>query len=452
MTDCYGIVLPAAGLLAIGSIFAAEAFTIPQHMEKTMKSKWVAPMCALLAVLIVLPTVMGIINLAVKRPSLAPIVVTHPIDENATFKISSEHVIELQNDASGKFMTAIRREGNTAEATIFWRPTDKSTPGIGEVDRYVTTNGKLSYFGRTFEGNKGLKWDVSYESNGTKIAVMHRFAEDGTLLEELASTNDGGRRKRVYSGGSLVSETIIAFNGDQTIREFEKGSDVPVKTSTVKAERSTRTFGGNVTLANGKQVPVLTVELVGDRIVSWEWQRADGKVSQIGRFFVNGKMVVSYYAEGKRRLVETYTPKVEDWNRTFYRLESVEAFFVADDSKLDRGYYLRADGSMAEAKDGNINGRLNWVRTFDEKGRLIRERTITGDKPTDFKETEKDGKETGKIDSPYQGDKMTLEPTFSIAGEPFKGEPSASNRIDSFFNEPGKEIKPAPIQYYGGHE
>lgn len=408
-------------------------------------------MSALLATLIALPAVMGIIHKVVQAPALAPIVVTHPIDETSTFKIGSDHVIELQNDASGKFMTAIRRDGNTAEATIFWRPADKSTPGIGEVDRYVTSNGKLTYFGRTFEGNKGLKWDVSYESNGTKIAVMHRFAEDGALLEELVSLPDGGRRKRVFSEGSLVSETIITLGGDQTTREFEKGNDVPVKTSTIKAEPSTRTYGGKVTLANGKEMPVLTVEMVGDRIVSWEWHRADGKVRQVGRFFVSGKMVVSYYTDGKRRLVETYTPKVEDWNRTFYRLESVEAFFVADETKLDRGYYMRADGSMAEARDGNINGRLNWIKTFDEKSRLIRERTITGDKPTDFKETEKDGKETGKIDASYQGDKITLEPVFSIEGQPFKGEPSVSNRIDSFFNEPGKEIKPAPIQYYGDH-
>ena len=416
------------------------------------KKSWIAPLAGALSALAVLGGLVAAIVIGVKPAPVTPIVVTHPIDEKLTFKTDNDSVVQLLNDSTGKFSKAIRHEGNQAEATIVWNKGNDI--GAGPVDRYITVGGKLTYFGRSFDGNKGLHYDVSYV-DGVRIGVMHRFREDGSLAEEHANLAEGKRQKREFNGeGKLVKETIIAPDGSQTVKEFAPGSNEPLTVSVVPPKPSTQTFG-TITRLSGKTHPVLTVEMVSDRIVSWEWFKNDGRVRQVGRFMASGKLVVSTYLENgeKLRFVETYTPLVEDWNRTFYRHESTLVFF-AGTKNIDRAYYMRPNGTMEKIEDGSNNGNLNWTKFFDEKGVLVKQRSHTiKDGVASF--TDKDmteSKEVGSIDATYRSSNSTSTATFRIDGEPFSGEPSTQGRIESFFVEPGKNIgdpETAPIIYTG---
>lgn len=411
-------------------------------------NNWLLPLAAALTALLALVGSLLVIPQVVKPQPAPEMKVEKALDADATFKISGNATLELLPDSGDKHLIAIKRTGSGAEAIVLWNK-DGVAAG-GPADRYVTVKGKLQSFARTFDGNRGVHYEVTYAPDGVKIAQMRTFREDSSLAEVYEPLPEGGNRKRIYDGtGTLIRELLTDATGTVTTSEFTSGNAEPVSVSKSPAVSNTVEFGDKVTLPDGSSKPVLTVTTSGGKVVAWEWYRADGKVRQVGSIS-HDKMVVSYYSEGKRRLLETYRPKIEDWNRTFYRLESAELFFMGNDQVLDRGYYLRPNGKMERIVDGMMAGRKNWVQFFDENGKMLRQRSFKGDSENDYTDTDKSASgEVGSISSYHSSTQLTIEPTFRTEGEPFRDPPSLEASLKSFFVEPGKALKEAPVSYMG---
>lgn len=411
----------------------------------TNRNFWLLPLAAGLTALSVLGAALFLIPEFVKPKPLPEIKVETVLDAEATFKISGNARIELLPDSGDKHMIAIKRDGNTAEAIVLWNKNGE--PAAGPADRYITVKGKLQSFARTFDGNRGLHYEVTY-ADGVMISQMKTYRPDGSLAELYEPLANGDSRKRLFNEeGKLTREILTESSGAVTTSEFAAGNAEPVSVSKATATSNTVEYGNKVTLPDGSSKPVLTVTTSGGRVVGWEWYRADGKVRQVGSI-ARDKMVVSYHVEGKRRLVETYRPRVEDWNRTYYQLESAELYFPGNDQSLDRAYYLRPNGKMERIVDGMMNGRRNWVQYFDEQGKLLRERTYKNDELTEWVDVDKSASgQVGSMAAYHGSTYMTVEKTFRTEGEPFRDSPSVESSLKSFFIEPGKELKEAPYQY-----
>lgn len=413
-------------------------------------NNWLLPLAAGLTALTALVGSLLVIPQVVKPQPAPAMKVEKALDAEATFKISGNATLELLPDSGDKHLIAIKRTETGAEAIILWNK-DGVAAG-GPAYRFVTVKGKMHSFARTFDGNRGVHYEVTYATDGVKIAQMRTFREDGSLAEVYEPLSDGGNRKRIYdSASALVREVSTDAAGTITTSEFAPGKPEAVSVSSSPAVSNTVEFGDKVTLPDGSSKPVLTVTTIAGKVVGWQWYRADGKVRQVGSI-THEKMVVSYYSEGKRRLVETYRPKIEDWNRTYYRLESAELFFMGNDQVLDRGYYLRPNGKMERIEDGMMTGRKNWVQFFDENGKMLRQRSFKGD-GNEFTDTDKSASgEVGSISSYHSSTQLTVGPTFRTEGEPFRDAPSLEGSLKSFFIEPGKELKEAPSTYMGHSE
>lgn len=413
------------------------------------RSFWLTPLLAGVAALAALVATVVVIPNMVKPDPAPSFQVGKPVDADATFKIEGDAKVEIMNETSDRYLRSVHTEGDTTEITVVWNK--DGVAAAGPADRYVIVRGKMQYFARTYDGNRGLHYDVTYR-DGVYIATLNKFRPDGTVEEHYKYDADGRRTLvKMDIGGRKVSETIIEANGDETVTEYIAGAEP--KVTFVKGQATSQEFGV-VTFLDGTKVPVLKVDLVGDRIVSWVWTKNNGKTKLIGRFEADGKLVVETWNDGKRRLVETYRTQIEDWNRSFYRLESSVAYFAAEPHALDRAFYLRPNGTVERIEDGSNGNGLNWVKFFDEKGKLKVHRTYNKSEPNGYKDEDKSGsEEVGTVDANYRNTSHAQAEVFRTNGEPFIGEPSLKGKIEAFFVEPGKNIGPAetpPISFPNG--
>lgn len=405
------------------------------------RSFWLAPLLAGSAALAALVATVVVVPMLVKPDPLPVFSSSKPVDADATIKISGDAIVEIMNAGSEKYLRAVRRDGQTSEIIVVWNKDDVAA--AGPADRYITVRGKIRSFARTYDGNRGMHYEVTYQDDGVHISTLNKYRPNGTLEEQYLYQANGDRKLvKLDVHGRKISETLIATNGDETATEFVLGAEP--KVTFVKGKPTTQVFG-EITLADGSKMPVLKVDMLGDRIVSWEWNKNNGKTKLVGRFEANGKLVVETWNDGKRRLVETYRTQIEDWNRSFYQLESSVATFVAEPYSLDRAYYLRPNGTVERAEDGSNGNGLNWVKFYDEKGKLKVHRTYNKTLPGGYKDEDKSGTdEVGSVDTPYRSftftDKVEI---FRTSGEPFIGEPTLKGKIEAFFIEPGKNVGPA---------
>lgn len=416
-------------------------FLNQEQLMNKKRSFWLAPLLAGVAATVALVATVVVVPSLVEPTPPPSFAAGSKVDADATFKVEGDAKVEIMNAGSNKYLRSVRKDGDTTEITVVWNKDGESA--AGPADRYVIVGGKMRYFARTFDGNRGVHYDVSYDADGVHIATLNKFRENGTLEEQYQHLGNGSRKLvKVNADGRKVSETLIDANGDETVTEFVDG-DKP-KVTFIKATRSTQAFGV-ITRNDGSKLPVLKVEMNGDRIASWEWNRNDMKAKIVGRFEADGKLIVETWLEGKRRLVETYQTQIEDWNRSFYRLVSSEAYFTYGDAakaNLDRAYYLRPDGTVERITDGSNNGSLNWTKFYDEKGKLQVHRTYSKDKPNGYTDEDKSGAdEYGSVDGTYRHmNFIEKSEIFRIQGEPFIGDPNIKGKIEAFFVEAGKVV------------
>ena len=427
------------------------------NMNKN-RSYWLAPLLAGVGALSVLAATVFVMPILVNPDPAPEITVSKPVDADATFKIEGDAKVEIMNAGTNKYLRAVRKDGATTEITVIWNKDGESA--AGPADRYVIVGGKMHYFARTYDGNRGVHYDATYR-DGVHIGSLNKFRPDGTLEEQYSVGADGRRTLvKMDVSGRKVSETVIEANGDETVTEFVQGAQP--KVTFVKGKATTQNFG-TITKLDGSTLPVLKVEMVGDQILSWVWTRNNVKTEIRGRFEADGKLIVETWVEGKRRLIETYRTQIEDWNRSFYQLVSSEAYFIHGDSNgknLDRAYYLRPNGTVERAVDGANTGTLNWTKFYDEKGKLKVHRTYGKDKPNGYTDVNlPDSTEIGAVDGTYRHTNFTDKAEiFRTQGEPFMGLPNVKGKMEAFFVEPGKVVgagetppsTPGPVEVIDG--
>lgn len=243
-------------------------------------------------------------------------------------------------------------------------------------------NEKVTSF-TCYGGDNSTLYKAEYGSDGL-IDRAETLRADGTKEAEYRRGPDGTIvQDQLGPDGRRVDASVTTLP-DGSQRTARRAGDGTVSVETVKSEVSERTVGERQS-TDGAITPVFKFTMSGVRVTAWEYFDEGGILRHRGVFTTDGGMEVTLYNDsGRAVLKQTWKRSGQDWNRTFYRVTTLELY--SDQGTVEARVRMNADGTTpSEVSYFNYwDGKINRKDIFDSKGLILRQEQYWGQPTPSF--------------------------------------------------------------------